>query len=154
MNGFTVTARGHMGGQISFDGTFVEIAKRGVAALVGASGAKRIPLASVTAVQLKPAGILANGFIQLTISGGNERTARYGRQTFDAANDENSVIFTRKQQPEFEALRDALEHAMAHPPVAQLHDLSAQLAQLAQLHQAGALSEAEFAAAKARALGR
>jgi hypothetical protein len=39
------------------------------------------------------------------------------------------------------------------PPAQPQADLSAQLASLAQLHSAGALSDAEFAAAKARLLG-
>jgi len=107
-----VEAKGYAGGRVSFDGRFVEIVKKGMAGLTGATGAKRIPVRSITAIQLKPAGRMTNGFIQFTISGGNERTARTGSATFNAANDENSVIFTRKQQGEFEALQRAIEDAM------------------------------------------
>lgn len=46
-------------------------------------------LASVTAVQWKPAGGMVNGFIQFTLAGGNEPRSRFGRPTTDAANDEN-----------------------------------------------------------------
>jgi hypothetical protein len=33
----------------------------------------------------------------------------FGSQTFNAAKDENSVIFTKKHQPEFEKMRDEIE---------------------------------------------
>jgi hypothetical protein len=107
-----IEAHGYGGGLVTFDGRFIEISKRGVAMLVGTAGSKRIPLRAITAVQIKPAGLLTNGFIQFTMAGGNERRDRYGVATFRAAGDENSVIFTRRQQPVFEALRRAIEDAM------------------------------------------
>jgi hypothetical protein len=105
-------AEGYRGGKVTFDGRFVEISKRGLAAFVSASGSKRFPVRAITAVQLKPAGALSNGFIQFTIPGGNKNTARFGQQTRGAAADENSVVFTKKQQPAFEALRAEIERAM------------------------------------------
>ena len=62
-------------------------------------GEKRIPLASITAVQWKPAGPIMSGFIQFTIPGGNEVRSRYGSQTRDAGKDENTVIFYRGSSP-------------------------------------------------------
>lgn len=107
-----ITVKGHAGGQVTFDGGIVEISKKGLAAFVGGSGAKRIPVRSISAIQVKSPGILSNGFIQFTISGGNEVRAQFGRQTFDAGADENSVLFTKKQEPEFLKLRDAIEATM------------------------------------------
>lgn len=109
----TITAKGYLGAQITFDGRTVEIARKGLAALSGGSGSKRIPVRAITAVQLKPAGVLTNGFIQFTIAGGNEVRAQWGRQTFDAAGDENSVIFRRKDTAQFEELRAAVEDAIS-----------------------------------------
>jgi hypothetical protein len=43
--------------------------------------------------------------------------------------------------------------AAAAAPVGASDDLTAQLGQLAQLHQAGVLTDEEFAAAKAKLLG-
>ncbi|MBN9108547.1 MAG: DUF4429 domain-containing protein [Pseudonocardia sp.] len=106
------TAEGYRGGKVIFDGRFVEIAKKGLAAFTSASGSKRIPVKAITAVQIKPAGAMTNGFIQFTIPGGNESRATYGRQTRAAVADENSVIFTKKQQPEFEKMRALIENAM------------------------------------------
>ncbi|GJF06620.1 DUF4429 domain-containing protein [Pseudonocardia sp. D17] len=107
-----LVVEGYRGGAVSFDGRFVEISKKGLAALTSASGSKRIPVKAITAVQIKPAGVLTNGFIQFTIPGGNESRATYGRQTRHAVADENSVVFTKKQQPAFEALRAEIERAM------------------------------------------
>jgi hypothetical protein len=148
------TADGHTG-QVSFDGVFVTITRKGfrARATVG-KGEKRIPLSSIVAVQWKPAGPVTNGFIQFTVPGGNERRSGFGHQTSSAVGDENSVVFTRKQMPEFEVLRKAVEQAIAigsqpsSPTPAPMD-----LAKLAELHAAGVLTDEEFAAAKAKALG-
>jgi len=105
-----VTAKGR-GGTVTFDGRFVEI-RRSRFNAAGGGGTKRIPLRSIAAIQIKEPGWLTNGFVQFTIPGGNEVRAQFGRQAFDAAADENSVMFTRKQAPAFLALRDAIEDAM------------------------------------------
>lgn len=101
-------ASGH-NGQMHFDGAFVRITRSGTLARMShGQGEKVVPLASVGTVQLKPAGMLSNGFIQLGVLGGREVASQKGKRTVAAAADENSVIFTRKQQPAFEALRDAI----------------------------------------------
>jgi len=154
-----IEVSGH-GGQVTFDGDFVTILRKGflARATVG-KGEKRIPLASITAVQWKPAGAMTNGFIQFTVPGGNETRSRFGSQTSSASQDENSVVFTKAQMPDFDKLRSAIEQAISQrnrgggPAVASAPSAADQLAQLAQLHQSGALSDTEFAAAKARLLG-
>lgn len=102
------------GGQLAFDGRFVTISRKGaLARLTVGKGEKRIPVRSITAVQWKPAGRINDGFIQLTLGGSNERRSRFGRQTYDARHDENSVLFSRRQMPMFERLRSAIEDAIA-----------------------------------------
>lgn len=85
--------KGH-NGTISFDGTVVTIARTGfmARATIG-KGEKRIPVRQITAVQFKPAGVLMNGYIAFTIGGGNEQRSRFGAQTYQAAQDENAVVF-------------------------------------------------------------
>lgn len=141
-------------GQITFDGFYLTLHRKGFLgrASIG-KGEKRIPLSSITAVQWKPAGPVMNGFIQFTVPGGNEVRSQAGRQTRDAGHDENSVLFTRQQMPGFERLRAAVEQAIgaaAHPVQQQA---APDLGKLAELHAAGVLTDAEFTAAKARALG-
>ncbi|WP_372497141.1 DUF4429 domain-containing protein [Pseudonocardia humida] len=109
----------------------------------------------MTAVQLKRAGFAVNGFIQFSLGGGTEARSQFGRQTIDAVEDENSVVFTRQQQAAFDELRSAIEHGLAapvghHQPV----DPITQLNQLAQLHRSGALTDVEFAHAKQALLGQ
>jgi len=152
--------KGHTG-TVVWDGDFVSIRRTGFLArsTVG-KGEKRIPLASITAVQWKPAGPLVNGFIQFTVGGGNERRSAFGSQTTSAAKDENSVVFTRAQMAAFSGLRAAIEQAMAErgrpaaPAGAATSDPMAQLRQLAELRDSGVLTVSEFEAKKAEILAR
>lgn len=143
-------------GTVDFDGQWITIRRTGLGPLTIGKGDKRIHIGSITAVQMKPAGALTNGYIEFTVPGGREKRATFGRQTLDAAENENAVIFTKKQQAEFESLRAAVEQAIAasrapQQPVSQPQaGLADQLDQLARLHAAGVLSDQEFQAAKAR----
>ncbi|WP_405580695.1 DUF4429 domain-containing protein [Streptomyces sp. NBC_01092] len=108
-----IDVKGHTG-QVQFDGQFVTITRTGFGArLTVGKGEKRLHIAQISAVQWKPAGLMVNGFIQFTVPGGNEQRSAFGSQTRSAVQDENSVVFTRKQQPEFEKLRAALDQAIA-----------------------------------------
>ena len=59
---------------------------------------KEISLDQVAGAQFKPATAFVNGFIRLSIVGQTEPEGG----GFDAAQDENAVMFTSKQQPGFE----------------------------------------------------
>jgi hypothetical protein len=154
--------KGH-NGVINFDGHFVTINRKGflARATIG-KGEKRIPVASIVAVQFKPAGGIVNGFIQFTVPGGNERRSSFGSQSTDAAKDENSVMFTKKQMPEFLALREAIEQVIVAraTPQAPVHappsapNIGDQIQQLALLRDQGILTQAEFDAKKADLLAR
>lgn len=152
-----IEAKGH-NGTVIFDGAFVTIRRSGVLArtTVG-KGEKRIPVASISAVQWKAPGALVNGFIAFTLAGGNEAKSRFGRQTIDAASDENSVIVMKKHAAAFDELRAAVEAAIVqqhgHRQAAAPASAAAEVAQLAALHASGALTDEEFAAAKAKLLG-
>jgi hypothetical protein len=154
-----IEARGH-NGTVQFDGQFVTLQRKGFLARMSVGkGEKRIPLRSINAVQIKPAGPVMNGYIEFSMGGADERRAQFGRQTTDAVNNENAVLFTRKQQPAFDELRTAIEQAIAASSAPQPvyvpqapAGLAAQLQQLDQLRQSGALSEHEFAQAKTRLL--
>lgn len=149
------------GGQITFDGQYVTITRKGfLARATHGKGEKRLHISQISAVQWKPAGALVNGFIQFTVPGGNEVRGRMGSQTSNAAKDENSVIFTKAQMPEFEKLRAELDnaivaqHAPQHTGPAPSVSLADELAKLAGLRDQGILSPAEFEQQKARLLGQ
>lgn len=61
----------------------------------------------------KPAGRLVNGFIQFTLAGRFLNRTRAGSRTVNAAQDENAVVFTRKQAPDFEVLRGYIQDALS-----------------------------------------
>ncbi|MDW3214770.1 MAG: DUF4429 domain-containing protein [Ilumatobacteraceae bacterium] len=161
--------KGHGGSIVVFDGRSVLIKRKGaLSRMTVGKGEKQIPLSSVTAVQWKPAGRAVNGYIQFTIAGGNESRSSFGTQTFDAAGDENSVLFTRKQMLEFEKLRAAIEAARdqptpetsrpAAPPPLRIPDppaappaptVAERMAQLTQLRDQGLVTPEEFEAKRA-----
>jgi hypothetical protein len=151
-----VEVKGH-NGTVNWDGTFITIKRTGFLARASVGkGEKRIPIVSVSAVQWKPAGSLVNGFIQFTLAGGNEARSKFGSQTTDAAKDENSVIFVKKQMADFESLRATIEAAITQrllPQTPQADQLT-QLQKLGELRDAGILSDEEFTSKKAEILGR
>jgi Domain of unknown function (DUF4429) len=155
-----ITAKGHTG-TVEFDGTYITIVRKGFLARASVGkGEKRIPLASLTAVQWKPAGAMVNGYIEFSLGGGNETKSRFGKATTDAAHNENAVVFTKSQMPAFAHLRSAIEQAQAehwqqsqHPALPAQptgNDLARSIGELAALHQQGVLSDQEFADAKQR----
>lgn len=153
-----IRAEGH-NGQIEFDGYTVTIFRKGFRAKTTIGGGeKRLPIQSITAVQFKPAGMMTNGYVEFTIAGGVEMRSRAGSATVNAATNENAVLFTRKQQPDFERLRQAMEQAQAaaqrgYQPAVAPPSVSDELAKLGQMYQQGLLSPEEFAQAKRRLIG-
>jgi hypothetical protein len=152
-----------VGGYCAFDGQFLTIQHVGaLGRMTVGKGVKRVPLAAVSAVQIKPAGPIMSGFIQFTLPGSNERRSEFGKQSFDAAGDENSIVFTRDQEAGFLAFRSAVEEAIAarHSPVPTAPTAAGhpsvldQISQLAGLRDAGVLTDAEFDAKKAELLSR
>lgn len=103
-----LTVKG-VNGTVAFDGRVVSISRSGLGAVTIGKGEKRIPVSSIAAVQWKPCTVTTRGYIQFTIPGGNERRAQFGKGTIDAAKDENSVLFKRSQEADFQQLRSAIE---------------------------------------------
>lgn len=153
----TLTAKGRNGQLTLLDGR-IRISRKGVLGLMtqGLKGDKEIQITSISSIQWKKAGAVVNGYIQFAFMGGQE--AKGGM--FQGATDENTVVFTKKQQPRFEAIRDEVQRlmnapaqasAVPHPPTAGPLD---RIKQLAELRDAGAISHEEFEAKKAELLAR
>src|SRR5271163_5180846 len=66
-------------------------------------------------------GALVNGYIEFSVSGGNESRSRFGAVSMDATKNENAVMVTKAQAAQFLALRDAIEEAIAGGPPATLY---------------------------------
>jgi len=140
-------------GQLRLEGDEVIISRKGAFAFVshGSKGEKAIHLTQIAAVQFKPAGMLS-GYIQFTLPGGRE--SRGG--AFDAAKDENSVMFEKRHQGDFENIRDAVKARLIQlraPAAAASASPSDEIEKLAGLRDRGILTEEEFQAKKRQMLG-
>jgi hypothetical protein len=152
--GMEISAKG-ASGTVAFDGQFVIIRHEGFnAALSTGRSEKRIPLSQISAVQWRPGTRLTNGYISFTMPGVNEVRSRSGKGHKDAYFDENSMMIRHKHTAEMAKVRNAIEQAIAARNSGTTPTSGAdEITQLANLHQQGVLTDAEFAAAKAKALG-
>lgn len=133
----------------------IELIRKGLTAkLIGLRGTKEIMIKDITSIQLKEPGFLTNGFIQFAFPGSQESKAG----TFDAAKDENSIIFNKKQKTQFIQIRDLINdkrknlHNQANQPNAVSNQYD-DLEKLAGLRDKGIISDEEFTIKKKQILG-
>jgi hypothetical protein len=141
-------------GQITIDGHWLTIERKGWGRVGHSKGDRRIPLASITAVQVRPAGSFANGFIRFSVPGSPE--LRGGLN--NAGKDENAVIFTKKHSDDFEKVRLAVEDYIvaqrSGPAPAAQPDIAEQIKKLGVLREQGLVTDEEFEAKKDELLSR
>ena len=134
-------------GVVAIDGDWLTIQRKGAAD-------RRIPLASVTAVEVRQARVFTNGFIRFTVPGSPE--FRGGVQR--AMRDENAVTFRRGQSKGFNMIRAAVEQSItAHagtPTGANEPDIPDQIKKLDELRDQKLITDEEFDAKKAELLDR
>ena len=143
-------------GQIELHDDKIVIKRNGMSAraIYGLKGDKSIPFKSLTSIQFKEPGFMASGYIQFGILGGLENKGGL----FDAAKDENSVMYVKKDLKDFTELRDFLDSKIKEEqnkpavvpttPTSSLDDLE----KLADLLKKGIITEEEFAAKKKQIL--
>lgn len=154
MDQVVMEAKG-VNGQLELLENKIRIRRKGLMALAtqGIKGDKEIFIKQITSVQIKNASALINGFIQFVFVGGQE--AKGG--LLEAGKDENTVTFSKKQQPEFEAIKSAIEErlvALDQAPVATQASTSLdELKKLADLKSEGIITQEEFDAKKKQLLG-
>lgn len=142
-------------GQIEIYDGKICIRRKGVMSFMthGLKGDKDILVSSISSIQFKNAGIMTNGYIQFAFMGGAEAK----RGLFQATQDENSVMFDRKQQSNFEEVKRLVEEmsqrGQPSPQPSATTDPGDQIEKLAALRAKGLLSEDEFTAAKKKILG-
>lgn len=104
----TETAKTFTGlnGQITMSFSKIDITRKGFKAFMchGFDGTKTIFLRKLSALQFKEAGNMTNGYIQFIFSGSSEDKGGL----WSATKDENTVMFNKEQQPQFEELRDII----------------------------------------------
>lgn len=143
-------------GQLELLANKVIIKRKGMLAKMtqGLKGDKEILIKQISSIQFKNAGALTNGYIQFSFSGGQENQGGL----FDATKDENTIMFNKKQQPNFEKIKLSIEEKIENlheqvssaPPQA---DVAEQIRKFSELKDAGILTEEEFEAKKKQLLG-
>jgi hypothetical protein len=150
---FLIEAVGVNGSMQLFENK-VKILRRGFLAFAsqGLKGEKEIWLHQISSLQMKMPGMV-NGYLQIAFLGGQENKAG----VFDATQDENTVMFSAAQTPQFIAIKKAIEDrimAQRQPQAIATPISSAdEIEKLASLRDRGILTEDEFQAKK-RALLR
>jgi len=136
------------------------ITTKGLVGLInkGLKGTKTIPFRSVTAIQFKKQTFFTAGYIQFSLQGGVESKGG----VLSAVKDENTFVFTDNAQAEeikryVERRIKELQQpvvVVAAAPATVSADIPSQIRKLAELRDAGILTEEEFLTKKAQLLER
>ena len=139
---------------ITIDGDWLTIDRKGFGRTGRSAGVRQIPLASITAVQLRHARMFTDGFIRFAFAGSPE--FRGGLE--NAMRDENAVTFRRGHAKGFNMIRAAVEHRIAaHHAGAGSGagvDIPEQIKKLGELRDQKLITDEEFEAKKAQLLDR
>jgi hypothetical protein len=114
----------------------------------GLQGDKDIFINQLTSIQFKKAGAFVSGYLKFGVLGGVEGK----RGIFEAAGDENAVMFTEPQEPAFEQIRAELEKKLGERAVGGSVSSYDDLEKLAGLRDRGIITEEEFVAKKKQLL--
>ncbi len=143
-------------GQLYVDNDNVVIERKGVLGFLtqGLKGRKEIPFSSIKAVQVKEGNLVTNGYIQLSIVGGVENR----RGLFDAAKDENTVMYVKQYNQLVAEIKDFIQNRMKEADsggrtVVNQVSAADEIAKFKQLADAGTISQEEFDAKKKQLLG-
>lgn len=114
-------------------------------------GDKTIYLTQISSIQVKPGSMITNGYIQFSLSGGNEST----KGIMNATKDENTVMFSRKDNELVNKMKAEIEQLKnrAQSPGTIQPSAADEIRKYKQLFDDGIISEEEFNAKKKELLG-
>lgn len=139
---------------VTLDGNFLRIKRKGFLNLAnhGLDGEKTFDINNITGVQLKEAGF-TSGYIQFILMGSRESKGG----VFAASKDENTVMFTKKEQKMAEEIKDYVENLLSNKnstSVAPVQtDVTEEIRKYKVLLDEGIISEEEFQLKKKQLLG-
>jgi hypothetical protein len=140
-------------GRIEVIGDRIKISRKGIGSFFthGLQGEKEILISQISAIQIKPASMLTSGYLQFGFLGSQESKGGI----FSAAQDENTVMFKKNQQREFEAIKREVERIRraGSQPEAVAFSAADEINKLAALRDKGVITTAEFDAKKNQLLG-
>lgn len=118
----------------------------------GLSGKKTIPLKSIHSLQFREAGSAVNGFLQFGVTGGTERQGG----VFNAAGDENSIVFKKSQNAEAYEIKEFIESKIysseSNSTIVNQMSGADEILKLKGLLDQGIITETEFEKKKAALL--
>lgn len=148
-----LTIKGVSGKAITVDGGKVIITKKG---MLTAKREKVIPISNISGVEVKKPGMV-NGFIQIQIAGqkSGDSSFTFTGGAFDAASDENSVLFSSKS--DYSVALKMQEHILSYNdrPSQQPAATSAadEIVKFKGLLDQGIITQEEFDSKKKQLLG-
>jgi len=142
---------------VTEDMVFVGSTGAASGAMFGGAKVKRYPIDSITAVDVQKGMMLVT--LEIVMSGAKESKTNAG--FMDVANNENITAFPKKEYPRVQELaalildlRGKLKKPNAVAAAPSAMTIPEQIRQLAELKEAGILTEAEFVAKKTELLAR
>lgn len=154
MNEFT--AKG-VNGQVHLNGDKIVITRTGLLAKLSfGSSTKEILIKNISAIQMKDAG-WTNGYLQFVFTGSQESKGRM----FDAAKDENSIVFNTWQKKEFHTIKKLIDERRQelenlkyqnNTTASQPNHSPSDLEKFAELRDKGIITSEEFEAKKKQIL--
>ena len=144
---------------ITLDGNFLRIKRKGMLNLVnhGMDGEKSIDINNMSGIQMKEAGALTSGYIQFLVLGSKESKGGL----FSATQDENTVMFVKKEQDMANEIKTYVENILANKNVPStapvIQEIKADPADEIRKYKAladdGIITEEEFQQKKKQLLG-
>lgn len=130
---------------IAVDGDKITISRKGILNLmtVGLSGEKTIRIKQITSLQLKMGTNLTNGYLQIGLIGDSS----HSQGLFNATQDENTIMFTKKYNNEMRELHDYIDNYDNSPDDTIRSteiSLSDKIKELKELSELGIITDDEF----------
>ena len=140
---------------IIVDGGTVKIIRKGT--IFAAEREKSIPINNITGVEVKKPGPFVNGFIQIQTAGqmSPKSNFRLSGGTYDAVNDENSVVFTGEENYQIALnIKNYIENYQQNNNTNNLNQISAadELMKFKKLLDDGIITQDEFDSKKKQLL--
>ena len=145
-----MNVEGH-NGQLELFENKIRITRKGFVALMtqGLKESKEILTENIVDIQFRKASLFTNGYIHFVISRGKGKKIGF----WQAERDENTIIFTIKQQPAFDKIKDILDIKISHSKKRNAELSKLKLEELTILRDMKIITEEEFQAEKKQLLG-
>lgn len=139
---------------VKIEGNFIRLKRKGALNFLnhGLDGEKTIDINNMTGIQIKKANFFTNGYIQFIFMGSQESK----RGVMAAATDENTVMFTKREQKMAEEIKEYIESILVNKSKTQVAASVSgadEILKYKELLDQGVISEEEFQAKKKQLLG-